>query len=90
MSIVPVSSEAWPSDDWVASAACAQTDPKVFFPDKGGSAAQAKRICQRCPVREQCLWDALDSNDVDFGIRAGYSPRQRKLLVKVSESRGAA
>lgn len=80
----------WSADDWIVGAGCAQTDPELFFPDKGGSATTARGICRRCPVTEHCLQDALDTNDIYFGIRAGYSPRQRKLLVRASESRGAA
>ena len=30
---------------WQHDALCAQTDPEAFFPEKGGSTREAKRIC---------------------------------------------
>ena len=30
---------------WQTDALCAQTDPEAFFPEKGGSTRDAKRIC---------------------------------------------
>ena len=36
-----------PTDDqWQERALCAQTDPEAFFPEKGGSTREAKRICR--------------------------------------------
>lgn len=37
--------------EWQDRALCAQTDPEAFFPEKGGSTREAKRICQGCEVR---------------------------------------
>ena len=31
--------------DWQERALCAQTDPEAFFPEKGGSTREAKRVC---------------------------------------------
>ena len=39
------------NEQWQERALCAQTDPEAFFPEKGGSTREAKKICQRCPVR---------------------------------------
>lgn len=36
--------------EWQDQALCAQTDPEAFFPEKGGSTREAKRICQACAV----------------------------------------
>ena len=44
---------------WWFAALCAQTDPELFFPEKGGSTRAAKRVCTGCPVRAQCLEHAL-------------------------------
>ena len=30
---------------WQERALCAQTDPEAFFPEKGGSTREAKRVC---------------------------------------------
>ena len=40
--------------EWQEQALCAQTDPEAFFPEKGGSTREAKRICQACSVRDEC------------------------------------
>ena len=36
---------------WQTDALCAQTDPEAFFPEKGGSTRDAKKICTTCDVR---------------------------------------
>jgi WhiB family redox-sensing transcriptional regulator len=64
---------------WQADALCAQTDPEAFFPEKGGSTRDAKRICQTCEVKGQCLEYALQ-NDERFGIWGGLSERERRRL----------
>ncbi|MFM8926978.1 MAG: WhiB family transcriptional regulator, partial [Rhodoluna sp.] len=35
---------------WQRDAICSQTDPEAFFPEKGGSTRDAKRICSGCDV----------------------------------------
>ena len=64
---------------WHDDALCAQTDPEAFFPEKGGSTREAKKICSGCPVRAQCLEYAL-GNDERFGIWGGLSERERRRL----------
>ena len=64
---------------WQADALCSQTDPEAFFPEKGGSTREAKRICQQCEVRSECLEYAL-TNDERFGIWGGLSERERRRL----------
>ncbi|GAB2824619.1 hypothetical protein GCM10027022_13920 [Alpinimonas psychrophila] len=64
---------------WQADALCAQTDPESFFPEKGGSTRDAKKICTTCEVRNDCLEYAL-SNDERFGIWGGLSERERRKL----------
>lgn len=64
---------------WQADALCAQTDPEAFFPEKGGSTREAKRICEGCEVRSECLDYALE-NDERFGIWGGLSERERRKL----------
>lgn len=67
--------------DWQERALCAQTDPEAFFPEKGGSTREAKRICQGCEVRDECLEYALE-HDERFGIWGGLSERERRRLKK--------
>ena len=66
---------------WQADALCAQTDPEAFFPEKGGSTRDAKRICTTCDVRGECLEYALQ-NDERFGIWGGLSERERRKLKR--------
>ena len=66
---------------WMDLSRCKETDPEIFFPDKGGSSRQAKAVCMRCEVRLQCLEWAMDS-DERFGILGGLSERQRRALKR--------
>lgn len=66
---------------WMREAICAQTDPDAFYPEKGGSTAEAKRVCMGCPVRGACLEYALTNNE-RFGIFGGKSERERRKLLK--------
>ncbi len=69
------------SPDWKDRALCAETDPEAFFPEKGGSTREAKRVCVSCEVRAECLDFAL-GNDERFGIWGGLSERERRRLKK--------
>jgi WhiB family redox-sensing transcriptional regulator len=66
---------------WQGDALCSQTDPEAFFPEKGGSTRDAKRICGQCNVQSECLEYAL-KNDERFGIWGGLSERERRRLRK--------
>ena len=66
---------------WQDRALCAQTDPEAFFPEKGGSTREAKKVCLTCDVRDDCLEYAL-MNDERFGIWGGLSERERRKLKK--------
>jgi WhiB family redox-sensing transcriptional regulator len=67
--------------EWQEKALCAQTDPEAFFPEKGGSTREAKRICLGCEVRDECLEYAL-AHDERFGIWGGLSERERRRLKR--------
>ncbi|GAA3284958.1 WhiB family transcriptional regulator [Nesterenkonia halobia] len=66
---------------WQVDALCAQTDPEAFFPEKGGSTRDAKKVCGACTVQQECLDYAL-ANDERFGIWGGMSERERRKLRK--------
>ena len=70
---------------WQERALCAQTDPEAFFPEKGGSTREAKRVCGSCEVRVDCLEYALE-NDERFGIWGGLSERERRRLKREQAS----
>lgn len=66
---------------WQEQALCAQTDPEAFFPEKGGSTREAKKVCETCTVKQECLEYAL-AHDERFGIWGGLSERERRRLRK--------
>ena len=59
---------------WQYKALCSQTDPEAFFPEKGGSTRDAKRV-----------W-AID-HDERFGIWGGMSERERRRYKKEHKER---
>jgi WhiB family transcriptional regulator, redox-sensing transcriptional regulator len=84
LSLVPDQFDEDPAgdeDQWQERALCAQTVPEAFFPEKGGSTREAKRICQGCEVKDACLEYAL-ANDERFGIWGGLSERERRRLKR--------
>jgi WhiB family redox-sensing transcriptional regulator len=85
LSLVPDQVDVEPAIDdadlWQERALCAQTDPEAFFPEKGGSTREAKRICMGCEVRDECLDYAL-AHDERFGIWGGLSERERRRLKR--------
>ena len=54
---------------------------RAFFPEKGGSTREAKRVCRSCEVRAECLEFALE-NDERFGIWGGLSERERRRIKR--------
>jgi WhiB family redox-sensing transcriptional regulator len=74
---------AEPPEDlsWRDAGLCAEVDPELFFPEKGGTAAPAKRVCRSCPVRAECLDYAL-GRDVQHGVWGGLSERERRRLKR--------
>ncbi len=67
--------------DWMDAALCAQVDPELWFPEKGGTVRPAKELCGGCPVRAECLELAL-AGDERFGIWGGLSERERRRLAR--------
>lgn len=83
------------SEIWRGSALCMQTDPEAFFPTNKAytdeyngynNYNEARKICAECPVRGECLADALITNDLEYGMRGGLTPRERMgiLATKVA------
>lgn len=74
--------------DWRESAECFGYDPEMFFPEpemiKSRTTAMAQAaidICNVCPVRQQCLRNAV-AEDIRFGIWGGLTSKQRTVLRK--------
>lgn len=61
----------------LSDGACRDEDPEVFFPDRNNpSWHKAKAICDKCPVRMQCLQWAIENNE-QHGIWGGMVYRER-------------
>lgn len=74
----------WDDAGWRDRAACRHSDPDLFFPAGTSGAAleelrAAKALCATCPVREQCLAFALETNQ-DAGVWGGASEEERREL----------
>ena len=74
--------------DWRSRAACRDVDPETFFPvAESGPAyerqvAAAKAVCTGCPVRSECLNEALVR--VPEGVAGGLTPVERRRLGRRS------
>ena len=66
--------------NWTANAACRGSDPDALFV-QGAAQNRAKAVCMGCPVRAECLADALD-NRVEFGVWGGLTERERRALLR--------
>ncbi|WEH40759.1 WhiB family transcriptional regulator [Streptomyces sp. AM 2-1-1] len=74
-----------------ARAACRGLDTDTWFPegrtaDANAARAEAKAICLSCPIREDCLADALAEEagtgaSTRQGIRGGLTAKQRYTLA---------
>jgi hypothetical protein len=70
--------------DWRAQAVCVGTNPELFFPvaEAGpvldAQNAAAKAVCARCPVRTECLTEALAR--IPYGIAGGMTEDERRTL----------
>lgn len=67
--------EADPS--WRDRALCRGLDARLFFPERGESVQEAKRVCRACPVAVECRNYAIDGCE-QVGIWGGTTPRERQ------------
>ena len=68
------------SVDWSRKAQCRASDPDDLFV-QGAAQNRAKAVCMGCPVRTECLADALD-NRIEFGVWGGMTERERRALLR--------
>ncbi|MGW3930372.1 WhiB family transcriptional regulator [Streptomyces microflavus] len=66
--------------NWQENAACRNADPEELFADSTRQ-NRAKAVCTGCPVRIECLVEALD-NRVEFGVWGGMTERERRALLR--------
>lgn len=74
-------------EGWRGRAACAGSDPELFYPEGAGPVVReqieaAKRICAGCPVRELCLAEVMGSEDpgLRWGVVGGLSAAERAQM----------
>jgi WhiB family redox-sensing transcriptional regulator len=66
---------------WRSKAACQGLDPEIFFPLDDEDGAEAKAVCDACPVRESCLEHALGHREKD-GVWGGATERERRRIIR--------
>jgi WhiB family transcriptional regulator, redox-sensing transcriptional regulator len=91
LEVLMVSAECLPDVDdflkrpeWQQQAACRGVGTAGFFPaPQHAGLRQARRLCARCPVSEECLDFALDNPSLK-GVWAGTTERRRRKLRAAS------
>ncbi|MGH3939584.1 MAG: WhiB family transcriptional regulator [Pseudonocardiaceae bacterium] len=68
------------TEDWQSRAACRTLHPDRLFV-QGAAQHEAKVVCHPCPVRVQCLAEALDHR-IEFGVWGGMTERERRALLR--------
>jgi WhiB family redox-sensing transcriptional regulator len=66
--------------DWPLKAACRDGDPDALFVE-GAAQRTARRICQGCAVRYECLVEALDGR-IGSGVWGGLTESERRALLR--------
>lgn len=64
---------------WVELARCRGAEDDLF--PEGKQQKRAAAICVGCPVRVECLIEALD-NRLEWGIWGGLTERERRALLR--------
>ena len=67
-------------NEWSSRGACRTADPDALFV-QGAAQNRAKAVCLGCPVRTECLADALDHR-IEFGVWGGMTERERRALLR--------
>ena len=67
-------------EDWASSAKCREQEPDALFV-RGAEQNKAKLVCKGCPVRTECLAEALD-NQIEWGVWGGMTERERRALLR--------
>ncbi len=62
--------------------ACTNTPTSTFFVKGRAQEQIAKRICDGCCVKSECLEYAL-AEEIPFGIFGGLAPRERNKIQRI-------
>ena len=66
---------------WRRAALCRSQPLAIFFPARGQSSKPALAVCGPCPVKADCLAEAI-AEELDFGVRGGLTARARVAARK--------
>jgi WhiB family redox-sensing transcriptional regulator len=67
------------SEDWATLAKCRGTGDALF--PEAVDQKRARGVCMGCPVRFDCLAEALD-NRIEWGVWGGMTERERRHLLR--------
>lgn len=73
-----------PDPDWHQQASCRGLDPGLFYPDRGEN-FQLHDLCDACPVRVDCLADAIATHEHD-GWWGGLDDRDRGRVKRAARA----
>jgi WhiB family redox-sensing transcriptional regulator len=66
-------------EDWTLLAKCRGMEDALF--PEASEQKRARGVCNGCPVRSECLAEALD-NRIEWGVWGGMTERERRLLLR--------
>lgn len=65
--------------EWTLRAKCRDMEDALF--PEGKDQKRARSVCGGCPVRSECLAEALD-NRIEWGVWGGMTERERRALLR--------
>jgi WhiB family transcriptional regulator, redox-sensing transcriptional regulator len=65
--------------DWAAAAKCRGTGDVLFA--QGAAQRRVRVLCEGCPVKRECLAEALDDR-IEWGVWGGMTERERRHLLR--------
>lgn len=71
-------------EEWMDNAACRDTDPAIFYGETKADVAKAKKICEGCEEKQECLIFTLKREEGGrrYTVAAGMTGRERGALVR--------
>lgn len=66
-------------EDWTLNAKCRGLEDALF--PEASEQKRARGVCAGCPVRSECLAEALD-NRIEWGVWGGMTERERRQLLR--------
>ncbi|QDP95089.1 WhiB family transcriptional regulator [Microlunatus elymi] len=66
-------------EDWTLQANCRGMEDALF--PEASEQKRARTVCAGCPVRSECLAEALD-NRIEWGVWGGMTERERRQLLR--------